>query len=495
MTLSNRLTVFFLAALAVVLVAFSATLYALAHTHLSKQLDERVATTMDTLVALAEIEPDGLDWEPELRRFPAHWEGDPPLWAIYDENGSRLDGSHDPINRLSEFAAPGLEPRRERHQVRWNGDEWRVARQTLVFPDSNAIRSRPGRERHQTLVFVTAWPEAPVGEALRALAGSLAGISAVIWLMSGLVGRWICRRALAPVARMTEAARTISPADLGERLPEPPVRDELHDLAVAFNDLLTRLQDSFERQRRFTGDASHQLRTPLTAMLGQMEVALRRDREPDEYRRVLHTSVAQAGRLRHIVEMLLFLARADADAELPDLEEIDLAGWLPKYLAETWAAHPRFGDIHTDVECVGELRVLAQPSLLGQAIGNLIDNALKYSSQGSPVRIRLDADSNDAVITVADTGSGIAAADLERVFDPFFRSEDSRQRGIPGVGLGLAVMARIVAAFGGKVDVETELGEGSRFSIRLTNRCRDDRPPSGRVATRRVSRKVARQND
>jgi HAMP domain-containing protein len=295
MTLSNRLTVYFLAALAVVLAAFSVALYMLAHAHLSKQLDERVATTMDTLIALAEIEPDGLDWEPELRRLPAHWEGDPPAWAIYDENGARVDGSHDPHQRLSDFAAHGSDSTRERHQVQWNGNDWRVARQTLVFPDSSAIRSRPGHERHQILVFVTAWPVNPVQTALRTLAWSLAGISMAIWLIAGLISRWLCRRALAPVTRMTEAVKGITADDLDERLPVPAARDELHDLASRFNELLARLQDSLERQRRFTGEASHQLQTPLTAMLGQMEVALRRERDPDEYRRVLNSAVAQAG--------------------------------------------------------------------------------------------------------------------------------------------------------------------------------------------------------
>ncbi len=466
MTLSNRLTVFFLAALALVLAAFSVTLYSLAHAHLSTQLDERVATTMDTLIALAEIEPDGLDWEPELRRLPAHWEGDPPLWAIYDENESRVDGSHDPIHRLSEFAARGPVSTRERQQVQWNGNDWRVARQTLVFPDSDAIRSRPGRERHQVLVFVTAWPVAPVQTALRTLAWSLTGISIVIWLMAGLISRWLCRRALAPVTRMTEAARTISPADFGERLPVPPVRDELHDLAVAFNDLLTRLQDSFERQRRFAGDASHQLRTPLTAMLGQMEVALRRDREPDEYRRVLNTSVAQAGRLRQIVESLLFLARADADTEMPGLETIPLANWLAQYLTESWASHPRFSDIQVEATGHEPTVIYAQPALLGQAVGNLLDNAFKYSPPGSRIRIQLHGQPDQVVIAVEDQGPGISADELDRVFDPFFRSAEARRFGIPGVGLGLSVTARIVSTFGGRVRA-SRTDSGSRFEILL----------------------------
>lgn len=466
MTLTNRLTLFFLAAQVVVLAAFSVTLYVLARGHLYDQLDARLSTTMDTLVALAEIEPDGLDWEPELRRLPAHWEGDPPVWAIFDEAGTRVDGSHSPVNALAEFASPGPTPVRETHRVEWSGSNWRVAKQTLVFPDPGAIRSRPGRERHRTLVFVTAWPVAPVQSELRTLAWGLVGLSAVVWLLSGLAARGVCRRALSPVSRMTEAARLISADALGDRLPVPAARDELHELAGSFNDLLSRLQDSFERQRRFTGEASHQLRTPLTAMLGHMEVALRRDRAPDEYRRALATAVAQAERLRQIVESLLFLARADSDSELQGLEAIPLENWLSRYLSETWAIHPRFGDIR--VEAVGHepTVVCAQPVLLGQAVGNLLDNALKYSLPGTLVRIHLRERSGEVVIAVEDQGPGIPADELDRVFEPFFRSAEARRLGIPGVGLGLAVTARIAWALGGQVRA-SRTHPGSRFEIVL----------------------------
>ncbi len=277
--------------------------------------------------------------------MPTHWDGDPPVWAIHDETGRRIDGSPASGDALSEFAASSSTAARESFPADWNGSEWRVARQTLVFPDPGAIRSRPGRERHRTLVFVTAWPVAPVRDELRTLAWGLAGVSAAIWVLSGLVARRVCRRALAPVSRMTESAGRITAADLAARLPVPAARDELHDLAAAFNDLLTRLQDSFERQRRFTGDASHQLRTPLTATLGQMEVALRRDRDADEYRRVLASAVDQANRLREIVESLLFLARSDADATLPSREVIDLVEWLPRHIEVAWSHHPRKGDL------------------------------------------------------------------------------------------------------------------------------------------------------
>src|SRR5207248_10102086 len=153
-------------------------------------------------------------------------------------------------------------------------------------------------------------------------------------------GRALCRRALAPVTRMAGAARIMSAADLDQRLPAPGSRDELEDLRRAFNGLLGRLQEAFERQRRFTGDASHQLRTPLTVMLGQIEVALRRDRPAGEYRDALHVAHGQAVRLRQIVEMLLFLARADAEARLRHLERVELAGWLAGHL-EQCSAHAR----------------------------------------------------------------------------------------------------------------------------------------------------------
>src|SRR5262249_6824630 len=138
--------------------------------------------------------------------------------------------------------------------------------------------------------------------------------------------------------------RGMDAGDLGQRLPGVRSGDELEDLSRAFNSLLERLQESFERQRRFTGDASHQLRTPLAAMLGQVEVALRRERPAAEYQRILTSVKEQGERLRRIVESLLFLARADAEARLPDRERLDLRPWLVAHL-RSWSDHPRTGDL------------------------------------------------------------------------------------------------------------------------------------------------------
>jgi signal transduction histidine kinase len=250
----------------------------------------------------------------------------------------------------------------------------------------------------------------PLQGTLWTLAVVLAGLSLGLWLLVALLGRWLCRRALVPVTRMAAAARAMDAADLGQRLPGPGTRDELEDLGGAFNGLLSRLQEAFERQRRFTGDASHQLRTPLTAVLGQVEVALQRDRPAEEYRQTLKLVHRQAVRLSQIVESLLFLSRADAEAGLPDLDAVDLTAWVSDYL-QAWSGHPRRIDLR--VECPsGPLWTRVHAPLLGELLDNLLDNACKCSEPGTPVTLRLGCEPGAVTLAVEDSGCGIALARL-----------------------------------------------------------------------------------
>lgn len=469
MSLTNRITGFFLLALALVLIGFSVTLYFLARSHLNAQLENHLTATMDTLVALAEVEPDGLDWEPELRRLPTKWEGDPPAWAIFDEAMKKVDGSHVPAHHMDGYAAPSQKTVSERFQADWDGTEWLIARHTLHHPHPEVVLTLPverRKERHQTLVFVAAVPRTPVSSTLRSLGWTLGGTSLGLWVIAAVLGRRLARQALSPLTAMSMTANTLTAHDVDGRLPNPGTGDELASLVTAFNGLLTRLHDAFERQRQFTGEASHQLRTPLTAMIGQLEVALRRDRDGEEYRRTLMAAVTQAGRLHQIVESLLFLARADAESRLPDLFEIDLEPWLDDHLKEVWSGHSRFADLRLEVSD-RPLAVCVQPALLGQAVHNLLDNAIKYSVQGTPVVIRLGREKDEVTLAVEDRGTGIPDEDVGRIFEPFFRSAEVRRAGLNGVGLGLAVVARIVAAFGGRVNAETRPGGGSRFIVSL----------------------------
>jgi signal transduction histidine kinase len=269
-----------------------------------------------------------------------------------------------------------------------------------------------------------------------------------------------------PVTRLAVAARAMNAADAEGRLPVSPNRDELEDLSRSFNGLLDRLHESFERQRRFTGDASHQLRTPLTALLGQIEVALRRERSSDEYREVMASVHKQGMHLQRIIESLLFLARADAEARLPDLETISLDRWLAQH-REAWSGHPRFPDLCLEHKTDTRLDVAVHSGLLGELVNILIENACKYSAPGTPITLRLGKQDGQVFLSVEDRGSGIREADLHHLGEPFFRAANVRRCGVPGVGLGLAIAKRLAEAQGGSFAVASEEGGGSRFTVFL----------------------------
>jgi signal transduction histidine kinase len=470
MTLTTRLSAFFLVALALVLAGFSGTLYALAHRYLHVQAGARLEAALDTLATAAEVERNGVVWEGHERGLTLGNDGGPYAvrWTVTNETGRIVGRSANLV---------GQEPPRTagppHEQIDWQGGPWLVGRrvlntETLPRPsaphDDDHPKGRTEAAPTRSLVVVAAVPLGQVEDALRRLALWLAGLSGGIWLLALIGGRYLCRRALRPVRRMADAAGAIRAADTQARLPRPGTGDELDHLAVSFNALLDRLHDAFERQRRFTGDASHQLRTPLTVLLGQIEVALRQPRPAEEYQGTLAVVHAQAVRLRQIVEALLFLARADAEAQLPHLETLDLSAWLPAHL-RGWASHTRAADLVTEVPLGAGPWVRAHAPLLGQLLDNLLENACKYSEPGTPVRVSVRAESGKVIVAVVDQGRGIAAEDLPHVFEPFYRSKLARRE--PGIGLGLAVAWRIAAALGGTLTAQSEAGKGSRLELTL----------------------------
>jgi heavy metal sensor kinase len=469
-TLTRRLTLFFITALAIVLVVFSSALYLLADHYLTNQLDDRLGAAARTLASAAEIEPNGVEWEAASRPLalaPGGF-GDQLHWMVTTDDGRVIDRSSQPgVEELLSGADAGFRsghrnPRRFNHSDRaWQVTRVRVAPET-PFGDT----LKPGR--YPALVLTVAVPLDPIQTTLRTLTASLAGLTIVVLGVAVLAARSVCRRALAPVVRMAEAARMMGTSDLAERLPTPNTADELADLGQAFNGLLDRVGEAFERERRFAGEASHQLRTPLAAVIGQVEVALRRERDPEEYRRVLQSVLTQSGRLQRVVEGLLFLARSEVDAELPDLERVDLAAWVPEQLSQ-WGRHARSRDLvfEKNDDTQGSVCAAIHPDLFRELLDALLDNAMKYSEPGTPVTVRVGHDPEGAWVEVADRGCGVTAAELPQVFRPFFRSEAARKRGVPGSGLGLAVAVRIATAMGGSISVESEAGHGSQFWIRL----------------------------
>ncbi len=247
-------------------------------------------------------------------------------------------------------------------------------------------------------------------------------------------------------------------------------------ISRSFNGLLDRLHVALERQKQFTGQASHQLRTPLAAVIAAIEVARRRPRSVPEHERILDQLHDNAVRLWRVVEALLFLARADAEAELPDMERVELAGWIAEHL-NNWSGHERAGDLHFEGPDGEPLRARVHRPLLGQLLDNLLENACKYSAPGTPINVRAWCEPDVVAVAIEDGGCGIPAEDLPHVFEPFYRAETARRLGQSGVGLGLAVARRIAASHGGTISALSEPGRGSRFVVRLPRDAASDGAP------------------
>jgi signal transduction histidine kinase len=478
MSLIGRFSAFFLAALAIVLVGFSTALYVSARIYFERQVSDRLAAALAILSAAAEIHPSGVEWEPQERVLPLGQEsGNERLrWMVFDNHGRRIDHSR---NLVDDDLTPAWTPRPgtanlPTRLVDRRGRKWRTSQQRIGPNVTQASGSRAAAHfsgqadssanevLHPFLVLTACAPLDPNEEIVATLGWFLVVISGGLWLLAALSGRRLSRQALAPLMRMVASARGLDANDAGWSLEEIGTGDELDELGRAFNELLSRLHVAFEQHRRFSSDASHQLRTPLTILIGQMQVALRQERSREEYRRVLQSALERAMGLGQIVDALMFLGRAEADAQLPECGPIELDPWLAEYLSQ----RPATDSIHCALHAEGSW-VRAHPPLLGQLIDNLLDNARKHGRPGTPILVETVPEGRAVVIAIVDDGPGIDPEDIPRVFEPFYRSAQARRQRIPGVGLGLAVVKRIAIAFGGSVSVRSEPGCGCRFEVRL----------------------------
>jgi heavy metal sensor kinase len=285
-------------------------------------------------------------------------------------------------------------------------------------------------------------------------------------LLAGGGGWLLARRALRPVDHMTRAAQRISAERLAERLQETGTGDELDRLARTLNEMLGRLDDSFRQVRQFSADASHELQTPLTILKGEIEVALRSSRSPEEYQQVLLSSLEEIERISRLVEGLLLLARADSGVLRLDLKPVDLTRLLTEIAAQLQrqAADQGVGLQPDNLEPV---TIWGDKDQLTRLILNLIDNAIKYTPAGGRVTLSLGRVENQALIRVTDTGIGLSEAEQARIFTRFYRAAEARSQSGGGAGLGLCIAQSIAAAHGGKIEVHSRPGQGSTFTVTL----------------------------
>jgi two-component system heavy metal sensor histidine kinase CusS len=294
-------------------------------------------------------------------------------------------------------------------------------------------------------------------ERFRKQFGALLALALGLGLIaSTLVAVTVTRRGLRPLADMTRSLEQVRPAHLSERIEPAEWPRELQPVVTAFDGMLDRLEYSFTRLSQFSADLAHELRTPIGNMLGEAQVALTRERSSEEYRSVIESTAAECERLSAIIDNLLFLARAESAEQQTERSLFNGRATLEK-IANFYQTAAE--DRHVNIECTGEGQIFADPALFNRAVGNLIDNALRFTTDGGSIHVSIGTRDGGTEVSVRDTGSGIAPEHLPRVFDRFYRGD--RSRSSAGTGLGLALVKSIVDLHGGAARIESESGRGT----------------------------------
>lgn len=284
---------------------------------------------------------------------------------------------------------------------------------------------------------------------------------------------WLAGSAVRPIHEVIDQAEEIGARSLDRRIQAYADTVEYRRLVEVLNTMLSRLQGAFESQRRFTADASHELRSPLTAIRGEIEVALRRSRKPEEYVDVLQSTLEEAERLSRLSEDLLTLARSDSATLRPTPEPVDALEVVER-VVERLSSRARKKAVTVKVTAEASTELEVDPGMLGQIVWNLLDNALKYSPEGSIVDVRLEGDEGGLKLVVEDAGPGLAGIDAESVWQRFSRGDSARTSSGAGssTGLGLAIVRALAEAHGGRTSAGPGERGGARFTVRLPRAAR-----------------------
>jgi heavy metal sensor kinase len=466
-----RLTLWYTGAMALVLLILASATYFLLRQNVGKQVDKQSVELADTFLSTVNAEiadtskPDSLD-EGVAAAISEHRFSD-VTFAVFDHQGNVIgmsesaseDHRHGALKR--EKVLPVLKSLLSEpasfHFVRVDGRPYR-----------SYVRSFSYARQDASLVVLQSLSRQV--EFLRTLETTFQIVIPLTILLAGGGGYLLARNSLSPVVTMSAEASRIGSENLDARLTARNPKDELGHLAQSFNGLLDRLSASFDRQKRFVADASHELRTPVAILCGETEVALAKDkRNEEEYRETLRILGDESKRLRHIVEDLFTLARADAGQYVLSYSEFyldELAAECAKNVRTLASAK----QIKVTCETNEEALVRADEPLVRRMLLNLLDNAIKYTPAGGSVALRCDQRDGFYTLTVKDSGPGIPPELQPRIFERFFRVDKARSRreqDSGGAGLGLSIGAWIAGAHGGKLELTESSEQGSLFTATL----------------------------
>jgi len=496
-SIRTRLTLWYVGVLALVLLAFSISVYAMLARSLNERLNSGLRTSLEVMASTlarelaegaAEAAGETQAGEEKEADEETQVEGEIKAKGEIEKEAafSTVEDLNSPDQAIAIFNVQGrlISERAARGDLHAGWPPF-----DFISDESVRLLTLPGDQGgkrdgvRMAVRRVQAYtPGAPylivVAQSLRATAEELELLRRIFYFavpialtLAGLGGFFLARKALAPVAMMSERARRISADNLGERLPVANARDELGQLAATFNDLLARLNASFDQQRQFMTDASHELRTPLSVMHTTAEVTLKQPRRTEsEYRDALEMMDAQVRRLARIVEDMFTLARADAGRH--PLHQSDF--YLDELIGETARAARMLAarkEVAVEVATASDVPFHGDEGLLRQMLLNLLDNAIRYTPAGGHVRLSLTLSDSICEISVADNGTGIPATAQSRIFERFYRADESRSRaeaaGGSGAGLGLAIARWIAEAHDGHLELRRSDESGSIFVASL----------------------------
>jgi len=463
-SLRLQLTAWYLAFFSVLFLLFCLLLYGTLARALERRLDEKLASEAATAAALMREELDEMGGDGPRAALDVLSEMQPAATVIAILEQTKVLAASSPI--------PGPELRAQ-------------AAQFLLAPSADAVWAMPRWGRNgaraaarqftragRAYIAVAVEPLDSIVQQLRVFRDALWFTLPPLLALAGLGGYLLTRRGLAPLGAMVEQSRKITGESLNTRLEVGAAAEELSALAVSFNELLSRLDQSFESMRRFVQDASHEIRTPLAVIRGEADVALANERSAAEYKESLAVIQEESRRLSRLVDDLLNLARADAghlQLQVRQLYLNDLLADCCRSLQPLATAR----NIHLECCPAEDLAVEGDEELLRRMLWNLIDNAIRYTPSGGRVSAAIEVDGPEVRIRIADTGVGISPEAAGRVFERFYRVDQARSRQHKpetlsgGFGLGLSIVKWIAEAHHAAVELTSRPGAGSTFTVRL----------------------------
>lgn len=450
-----RLACWYAATMLVVVLLYAGVVYGLVYTSFSRDLNHRLYEVSDWAEHLVIVNPDGtLEMPGGGRVGHGNEGGEEKVWVeIWGADGRLLYRSAS-LNEWVELLPPLPETLGEPMVVSLDrgGD-----RRVRMLVAEHEINGAPGLMR----VLMS---EKELQQTMANIAMVMGIGLPIAVIAAGGLGYFMARRAMGPVDRMADEASRVTADRLGDRLKVENPYDELGHLAQVFNQTFSQLERSFGQLRRFTADASHELRTPLTTMRSVGDVGLQGVRDGAAYREIIGSMLEEVDRLTHLVESLLILSRADDGHLKLKHESIDLAA-LTEEVIEYLGVLAEEKKQRIDCRVEQPVIVLANAQVLRHAIINLVDNAIKYSPEATVIRVTVGIDGGEARIDIGDEGPGIPPEHLEHIFDRFYRVDVARSRDISSTGLGLSIATWAVEEHGGRIELNSEVGQGSVFSL------------------------------